>query len=92
MLNFDLTCGRKSFKSILGEAASFLSWAPAMKSRKGYEAMAIRSRGAAGNCRLGVDPAAKTVSNRGNSMPVTVVAASFSTKRLRVVVGKAAPV
>src|SRR5208337_1592288 len=74
MLNFDLTWGRKSFRSIFGEAAlPFLSWTPAMKSRKGYEAIAIRSRGAAGNCRLGPAGAAKAVFKRGDSMAAAVV-------------------
>src|SRR5258707_1785459 len=51
MLNFSLQCAAKSFRSIFWAAAS--SCAPNMKSRKGYDAMAMRSRASVGNFTWG---------------------------------------
>ena len=53
--------------------------------------MAIRSRGAEGNCRLGIELAA-AVFHAGHSVAVAAAAADFATKSLRVVNGKAATV
>ena len=63
-----------------------------MKSRKGYEAMAIRSRGAEGNGMLGPEIAATVAFKPGHSVAAIVVPADCVMKRLRVVGGKAAPV
>lgn len=63
-----------------------------MTSRKGYEAMAMRSRGAEGNCKLGPELAAMAVFKLGHSRVVAAVAADFARKCLRVVSGKVAPV
>src|SRR5690348_7778698 len=47
-LNFCFTCPANSLRGILEDVACG-SCAPAMNSRNGYDATAIRSRGAAGN-------------------------------------------
>jgi len=53
--------------------------------------MAIRSRGADGNCRFGAE-LAEAFFHAGHSVAVAAAAADFATKSLRVVGGKAAPV
>jgi hypothetical protein len=54
--------------------------------------MAIRSRAVEGNCRLGTELRAMTVSKNGQSIGVAAVTADFAIKCLRVVGGKAATV
>lgn len=54
--------------------------------------MAIRSRGAEGNCRFGPELEAMADFKPGHSRPVTAVAAELVMKRLRVVGDKVAPV
>jgi hypothetical protein len=69
------------------------SWcSPAIKSLNGYEAMAIRSRGAAGKCKAGLELAAMAVFKPGNNTAMAVVAAELTIKCLRVDCGKAQPV
>src|SRR5260370_19207310 len=64
MLNLALTCAAKSFKSIFPRAVPTdapVSLRPKMRSRNGYDAIAIRSRAAAGKRRLGPASAANAV-------------------------------
>ena len=70
----------------------FSSCAPAIKSLNGYEAMAIRSRGAEGKCRAGPELAAMAVCKPGHNIATAVVAAELTIKCLRVECGKAQPV
>ena len=63
-----------------------------MTSRNGYEAMAMRSGGAEGNCKLGPELAARAAFELGHSKDVVAVAADFARNCLRVVSGKVAPV
>src|SRR5689334_12699335 len=58
---------------------------PAMNSRKGYEATAIRCCGSEGNCKLGAELAR---ARAGPTHAPAVAAAPCIRNRLRVVVGK----
>jgi hypothetical protein len=68
MPNFALTCAANSFNSIfpLLLLPAFSS-RPIMKSRNGYDAIAIRSRAAPGNCIFGPTSAARTVFSLGDT-------------------------
>src|SRR5258708_31923506 len=98
MLNLALTCAANSFNSILPLPPR--SSRPAMNSRNGYDAIAIRSRAAAGKRMLGPASVASAVPIPANSpghtpahttAPAAEPAAS-ARNRLRVVGLKAAPV
>src|ERR1700757_2923584 len=52
MVNLSFACAAKSFRSMGGAAPAFTS-GPVMNSRKGYDAIQIRSLGVAGNFRSG---------------------------------------
>ena len=53
ILNLEMTCAAKSWSSTLGVFGFWPGSPPATKSRNGYEAIAMRSRGCLGNCRFG---------------------------------------
>ena len=59
---------------------------PEMKSRKGYDATARRSRGSAGNCTFG--PVSAANANRGHTEVAAAAIADCARKCLRVVCGK----
>src|SRR6267142_1936107 len=84
MLNFSPQCAAKSFRSIFWAATS--SCAPNMKSRKGYDAMAMRSRASVGNCTWG--PASTENASRGYNDAATAANADCTRNPLRVLCDK----
>ncbi|PYU77384.1 MAG: hypothetical protein DMG51_20800 [Acidobacteria bacterium] len=95
-MSLALTSAANSFNSIFPPPG--LSSRPAMKSRNGYEATAIRSRGGAGKRMLGpasTASAVRTPANRPGHSPAKTTAAepaASARNRLRVVGVKTAPV
>ena len=98
ILNLRLTCAANSLNSIF--PPPLFSSLPAMNSRNGYDAIAIRSRGAVGNRKLGPASAPSTVPKPANisdhtvakTTPPAAVRAVRATNRLRVVRVKSSPV
>src|SRR5258708_32556838 len=84
MLNLSPQCAAKSFRSIFWDATS--SCAPNMKSRKGYDAMATRSRASVGNCTCG--PGSLENASRGQSDAAAAASADCAKNSLRVVCDK----
>src|SRR6267154_637250 len=84
ILNFSPQCAAKSFRSIF--CALGCSCAPNMKSRKGYDAMATRSRASVGNCTCG--PASPENASRGQSDAAAAASADCAKNALRVVCDK----
>src|SRR5438132_2796483 len=80
ILNFSMMWAAKSFRS--SGLADLLSF-PVMKLRKGYDAIAIRSRGWTGNCRLGVLYAANTdLKPEQNRTPAAVAHCARNRRRV----------
>src|SRR5882762_9826878 len=88
MLNFSPQCAAKSFRSIFWALGS--SCAPSMKSRKGYDAMATRSRASVGNCTWG--PASTENASRGYNDAAAAASADCTRNSLRVLCDKVRPV
>src|SRR6267154_1179053 len=88
ILNFSPQCAAKSFKSIF--CALVWSCAPNMKSRKGYDAMATRSRASVGNCTRG--PGSPENATWGHNDVAAAASADCTRNSLRVLCDKVRPV